>query len=145
MRRLAAAALVVAGLAVAGCGGGSSQPRAASGHTTVQAYDIYPPDTISVPSTDPHAPACRADAQALARLSARFVAHYGAASVYPADLSYVIMREELADFGARRCSPALLGDQLDRLLTASQRRVLLAHAPRVMAATLRRALSSVRS
>jgi hypothetical protein len=98
-----------------------------------------------VPSTNPDAPACRADARALADASARFVAHYRAASVYPADLSYVLMREELADFGARRCSPALLGDRLDRRLTAPQRRVLLANAPRVMAASLRRALSSVGS
>jgi hypothetical protein len=108
----------------------------------VQRYDIYPVDTISVPATNPESLACHRDAVGLARASARFVAHYGPASVYPADLYYVLMREEIADFEARRCDPKLLGSALEQGLSASQRRVLVAHAPRPMAVVLRGALSA---
>jgi hypothetical protein len=116
--------------------------RGARGHTTVQRYDVYPADTISVPATSPESQACRRDAVGLARASAGFVAHSGPESVYPADLSYVLMREGVADFDARRCDPKLLGSALVRRLSASQRRVLVTHAPSPMAAVLRRALSA---
>lgn len=139
--RLVAAAVTV-GVALLACACGSSH-RGAAGHTTVQRYDIYPADTISVPSTNPESGACRQDAVGLARASAQFVAHSGPASVYPADLSYVLLREELADFGARRCDLKLLGSALARRLSAAQRRVLVTHAPRPMAAVLRRALTAV--
>ena len=139
--RLAAATVAVGAVALLACGCGSSH-RGATGHTTVQRYDIYPADTISVPSTNPESQACRTGALGLARASAQFVAHNGPASVYPADLSYVLMREELADFDARRCDPKLLGTALVRRLSAAQRRVLVTHAPRPMAAELRRALSA---
>jgi hypothetical protein len=123
------------------CGCGASQ-RAAPGQTTVQRYDIYPADTISVPTTNPESLACRHDAVGLARSSAQFVAHNGPASVYPADLYYVLMREELADFGARRCDAKLLGNALVRRLTPPQRRVLLTHAPHPMDIALRQALAA---
>lgn len=142
MRRAAvvtAAAIAGVALVAGGCG---SQQRRAAGHTTVQRYDIYPADTISVPTTNPESLACRRDAVGLANASARFVAHYGPASVYPADLYYVLMREELADFGARRCDAKLLGSALVRRLTAPQRRVLVTHAPHPMALALREALAA---
>jgi hypothetical protein len=138
--RLAAAA-GLAGAVLLACGCGSSH-RDATGHTTVQRYDIYPADTISVPSTNPESLACRRESVGLARASARFVAHYGPASVYPADLYYVLMREELADYEARHCDPKLLGRALVQRLSAPQRRVLLTHAPRPMSLVLRKALSA---
>jgi hypothetical protein len=131
---------VGAALLASGCG---SSHRAATGHTTVQRYDIYPADTISVPSSDPESPACRRESVGLARASARFVAHYGPASVYPADLYYVLMREELADFDARRCDAKLLGSALVHRLSPAQRRVLVTHAPHPMAVALRQALAAV--
>jgi hypothetical protein len=54
----------------------------------------------------------------------------------------MLLRQQLADFEARRCDPKLLGSALEHRLSPSQRRVLLAHASRPMAATLRRALSA---
>ena len=137
---LAAAAATV-GVTLVACGCGSSH-RGAIGHTTVQRYDIYPADTISVPTKDPASKACRQEAVGLARTAVRFVAHYGPASVYPADLYYVLMREELADFDARRCDSKLLGRALAQRLTPPQRRVLVTRAPRPMAVELRRALSA---
>jgi hypothetical protein len=141
--RLVAASALAAGLALLACGCGASSHRAATGHTTVQRYDIYPADTISVPTKDPQSQACRQGAVGISRASARFVAHYGPASVYPADLYYVLMREELADFEARRCDPKLLGRALVQRLSASERQVLVRHAPQTMAVVLRRALSAV--
>ncbi len=134
-------AAVIAGIALLSCGCGSSH-RGATGHTTVQRYDIYPADTISVPSSNPTSRACRRDSVGLAQASARFVAHSNRASVYPADLYYVLMREELADFDARHCDPKLLGNTLVHVLSASQRGFLVTHAPRPMAVELRHALAA---
>jgi hypothetical protein len=55
----------------------------------------------------------------------------------------MLLRQQLADFEARRCDPKLLGSALEHRLSASQRRTLLAHASRPMAAALRRALQSI--
>jgi len=55
----------------------------------------------------------------------------------------MLLREQLADFGARRCDPKLLGRALERRLSASERRLLLTHASSAMAAVLRRALAAV--
>ena len=137
-----AAAAVLAGAALLSSGCGSSHRGAAAGHTTVQRYDIYPADTISVPSTKPKSRACRRDSVGLAKASALFVAHSNRASVYPADLYYVLMREELADFDARHCDPKLLGNTLVHALSARQRRFLVAHAPSPMAGELRHALAA---
>jgi hypothetical protein len=135
------AALAVTVVALAGCGG--SSPRGGTvGMVTVRAYDAYPPDTISVPSTDPESPTCRVDARAFARASLVFLAHSGPKAAYPADLYYVIMREELADFEARRCSSALLGGAVAGRLSARQRAALLAGLPSEMAASVRGALSA---
>jgi hypothetical protein len=135
------AALVIAGIALLSCGCASSH-RGATGRTTVQRYDVYPADTISVPSSNPRSRACRRDSVGLAGSSARFVAHSNRASVYPADLYYVLMREELADFDTRSCDPKLLGSALVHALSAPQRRFLVSHAPRPMAAVLRHALAA---
>ncbi|HXH97532.1 MAG TPA: hypothetical protein VNH40_10015 [Gaiellaceae bacterium] len=138
------AALAVTVVVVAGCGG-SPSAGSSVGTVTVRAYDVYPPDTISVPSTNPESPTCHVDARAFARSSLQFLAHSGPKAAYPADLYYVIMREELADFEARRCSPALLGSALDRSLTAKQRTALVAELPTEMAGTVRKALAAAGS
>jgi hypothetical protein len=135
------AAAVIAGIVLLSCGCASSH-RGATGHTTVQRYDIYPADTISVPSTNPTSRACRHDSVGLAQASALFVAHSNRASVYPADLYYVLMREELADFDTRHCDLKLLGTSLVHVLSARQRRFLVTHAPRRMAVELRHALAA---
>ena len=124
-------------LVLAGCGGG------AAGHTTVQRYDAYPPDTISVSAGDPRSLPCRRDAAGLAHEATLFVEHEGPYSVYPADLAYVVLREELADFQTRRCDPKLLGRALANALTPPQRRVLLTKTPHVMSEFMRRSLAAV--
>jgi hypothetical protein len=141
---LAVAALSAAVLASAGCGG-SSRRGATIGVTTVARYDQYGPDTISVPTTNPSSRPCRTDAGAYALTSTYFLAHNGPEAAYPADLYYIVMREELADFEARRCSPALLGSALAGRLTASRRRALVADLPRAMADVVREALAAARS
>jgi hypothetical protein len=137
-------ASLTAAVLVAGCGG-SSRPGGAVGVTTVGVYDQYPPDTISVPTTNPESRPCRVDASAYAKTSTYFVAHSGPKAAYPADLYYVVMRENLADFEARRCNPALLGSALERRLTRRQRRALVTELPRVMADVVRKALAAADS
>jgi hypothetical protein len=143
---LVVAALTVAVLASAGCGGSAGHgSTVGAGVTTVGRYDQYPPDTISVPTTNPDSSACRVDARAYARTTTYFVAHSGPQAAYPADLYYVLMREELADFEARRCRRALLGRALEDALTASQRRTLVTDLPTVMADVVRKALTAAGS
>jgi hypothetical protein len=136
-----AAALALTVVALSGCGG-SSGGADTVGQTTVRAYDVYPPDTISVPSANPNSPTCRVDARAFARAALVFLAHSGPKAAYPADLYYMIMREELADFDARRCSPALLGGALGRRLDARKRTALVTDLPREMAGEVRAAFSA---
>lgn len=143
-RSLGAAVLAVAAVALAGCGGSSrhgatTHGTTAASRTTVPAYGTFPPDTISVTSTNPTSPACRLEAQALARNSRLFLTRS------PADTYYMVMREELTDIEARRCSPALLGDALDRGLSEQQRRALIASLPRRMANIVRASLAATGS
>ncbi len=142
--RYTVAVLVLSAATLTGCG--SSAPNArAPGQATRPAYDVYPPDTISVPTANPGSPACRSDASAFAHTALYFLAHSGPESAYPADLYYSIMREEIADYTARRCSPKLLGSALERSLTARQRRTLVADLPHQMATVVRQALSAAGS
>ncbi len=129
MRRLS----LLAVLALAGCGGGSH------GHVqTVGAYGTYRGATVA---SAPGGPAnCRKDAEVFAVDAKRFVAHSTTTSSYPADLYYVILREDFADFQARGCAPSYLRDPLTQRLTASERRVLVADLPSAMAAVVRAAL-----
>jgi hypothetical protein len=133
MTRLAAV-FAVSAVALAGCGG--SQQRPAGARTTVPAYGSFPADTISVDAADPAAPACGVDARAFAVSSRRFVTQV------PADTYYMVMREELADFRARRCDPTRLGRELRRGLTRRQRAALVANLPRELAAFVQAGLAS---
>lgn len=137
MRRVT---VLLAGVAFLACACGSSQ-RAAQ--TTVR-YGIYPGDTSSVSTTDPMSASCRQDAVAFARGSAQFLTHYGALAASPADPYYMLLRQQLADFEARRCDPKLLGGAIEDRLSPAKRQALLARASHPMAEALRRALAAVR-
>lgn len=131
---------VLAGLAVLACGCGSSM-RADANRTTVR-YGIYPGDTATVSTTNPRSDSCQRGAAAFARGSAKYLTHYGALAASPADPYYMLLRQQLGDFEARRCDPKLLGSAIEYRLSAAERRVLLAHASRPMAAALRRAFAA---
>lgn len=91
------------------------------------------------------APTCAAQAQKVARWGEALLVHYdGGVTVYPADMSYLLMRDALALYGRRDCAPRLLGVALERELTAPQRRRLLSLLPRSIERTLRRALAAAR-
>ena len=131
MRRCALLLVV----ALAGCGGG------AAGHTTVQHYSVYPPDTIVASGSHPDSAACRRDARAFAHESVSFVAaHHDAFSTV--DALYFTLREAAADFDARQCEPKLLGRALVRALSPARRRELLRYTPRGMTAAIRAALAA---
>jgi len=132
MRRLAVATGV---LALAGCGGGSH------GHAqTVGAYGSFPAATVSAAPGGPVN--CRKDAAVFARDAQRFVAHASTNAAYPADLYYMIIREDFADFEARGCDPRYLGAALEQRLTAAQRKLLVGDLPSTMAAVIRAGLGS---
>jgi len=119
---------------LAGCGGGGR-----SGAVTVAKYGSYPAQTIAKEAGGPVN--CRTDARALAHDAKRFVAHTTTTAAYPADLYYSIIREAFADFEARSCSPSYLRAPLTSLLTAAQRKWLVADLPATFAAIVRTALS----
>lgn len=113
---------------LAGCGGGGS-----SGTVTFSGNDEFYPATETVS----HSPAaCAKDARIFAGDALALLAHSGT-SAYPADLYYSIIRDDFADFEARRCDPKVLGPPLRRSLTAKQRAALVADLPNVMAQVVR--------
>ena len=71
-----------------------------------------------------------------------FVDHSTANTAYPADLYYMIIREDLADFEARSCGPKVLGPALRARLTRKQRAVLVGVLPRTLADVIRAGLAS---
>jgi len=87
------------------------------------------------------ASACAKDAQALAREGRLFAEHSGPAASYSADTYYIDMRRFYADFEARDCEPATLGNALRAGLTPQERSVLTGYLPRDMAQGIREALS----
>ncbi len=136
--RKALLALVLASVALAGCGGSSR--RTESGTVSVGAYGVFPATTVSAPATA-SASACRTHARTLASDAVGFVHHYGSAAAYPADLNYVIIREDLARLQTGDCDPTLLGRALTARLTAAQRRTLVDNLPAAMADAIRAALA----
>ena len=121
--------LALAALVLAGCG--------ATRHvTTVGRYGPYPAQTITG-SADPKE--CALDAHTYARDALAYLAHSGPDAAYPADLYYMMLREDFADFGARGCDPKLLGSALRARLTASQRATLVGSLPTAMADAVRNA------
>jgi hypothetical protein len=129
--------LCLAVLALAGCGGGKP-----GGHTvTVSQYGPYPAATVSGKATPA---ACTGAARSLAHDGLLMLAHSGADGAYPADLYYVILREDFADFQGRGCDPRYLGAVLRVRLSASQRSALVADLPSAMAQVVRKGLSVTR-
>jgi hypothetical protein len=135
-----AAAGALAGIAlVAGACGSSHHGEAAP--STVR-YGIYPGDTAMVSTTNPRSGSCRGDADAFARGAAQFLTHYSRLAASPADPYYMLLRQQLADLELRRCDQKLLGSAIEHRLSPAERRELLAHASRPMAAALRRSLAA---
>jgi hypothetical protein len=131
------APLIAAVVLLAGCGS-SSRDTAAT--VSVGAYGVTPATTET--TTTASAAGCRRDAGILVRDAEAFVAHFDSAlGAYPADLNYVIVRNDLARFRSHGCDPALLGRELTAGLTAVQRSKLVAHLPESMAQALQAALA----
>ncbi|HEY7690814.1 MAG TPA: hypothetical protein VH816_00595 [Gaiellaceae bacterium] len=137
-RRSLVSAAALATLALAGCGG--SPGHTGSGSVSVGAYGVTPATTVSGPA-NASASACRRHARTLAADAVGFVDHYGSAAAYPADLNYVIIREDLARLQTAGCDPMLLGRALTARLTAAQRRTLVDNLPAAMADEIRAALA----
>jgi len=124
--------LLVTVAAQAGCGASSSSTQG-----TVVTVAAYGPHSATTVSGSASPAACLEDARIFARDALALLAHSSSSAAYPADLYYVITREDIADFEARRCNPKALGDVLDRRLTALQRRALVAYLPHAMAQIVR--------
>lgn len=151
MRFAVLATTVLAAVALAGCGGssghaGSSGQGGKQRRVVLPAYGNFPAMTVSAPaSSQPRSTHCRQGAGLIAGNALKYVDHYGRAAAYPADLSYLMIREGLADFQVRSCDPALLGSALERRLTAAERNELLADLPTTYARVMRDALARARS
>jgi hypothetical protein len=131
--------VVLATAVLAGCGS-SSRRAETTGPISVGAYGVTPERTAT---TAPASTAvCRTDAATLVGDAHGFLAHFGRAGPYPADLNYVIVRDDLARFRSHRCEPVVLGRALARELTAAQRDQLVANLPSSMAQALRTALTA---
>jgi hypothetical protein len=124
-------------LLLSGCTGtrAGSVPRTRT--VTVASYAGFPATTI-VGSYS--AAACRDDARSYVRSALQFVAHSGPAAAYSADNYYLLLRQVFADFQARSCPNAILGEALRQRMSAGQRSSLIADLPAVMAGPVRQAL-----
>ncbi|HEY7602991.1 MAG TPA: hypothetical protein VH760_01930 [Gaiellaceae bacterium] len=130
-------AAAAAAVALAGCG---SSSRHAAGTVTVPAYGVVPVRTATTTAASDSV--CRTDAGTLVDDAHAFVVHIDSgAGAYPADLNYVIVRDDLARFRSHGCDPAVLGRALAGGLTGAQRSELVANLPGSMAQTLRAALA----
>jgi hypothetical protein len=121
-------------LLLTGCG--------AHKHVVVQAYGVFPATTVAGKATPA---ACSSDARAFARDAVLLLAHSGAQAAYPADLYYVILREDASDFLARGCSPAYVGTALRARLSPAQRTALVAALPQVFAHLVQSGLAVTQS
>jgi hypothetical protein len=135
-------ALVVSAVALAGCGRSSEQGAPAT--VTVPAYGVYSQTTVPG-SAAPGTFTCRVSARTFAQDARMFLAHVRPHGAYPADLYYVILRENFAGFQAHHCDAKLLGSALARALTTRQRRALIAALPNPMAGTVGMSLERVGS
>lgn len=134
MRPVWIAAAVAGAAVLAGCGA-----HAKRGTVTVGAYGSFPATTVSESASPAE---CVKDGRIIARDGRSFLRHFGASAAYPADLYYMIVREDFADFEARSCDPKLLGAALRARLSAAQRASLATDLPAAMAALIRRGLAA---
>jgi hypothetical protein len=138
-RHLCATAVAV--VTAAGCGG-TTRHAGTTTAVTVPAYGVFPSTVVSAQAArGGDSRACRVYAETFVRDALDLLAHFGPRAAYPADLNYVILRGDHANFQARRCDPRLLGSALERRLTARQRSELIADLPHTMAADVREALA----
>jgi hypothetical protein len=131
-------------ISAAGCGSAHRHGEATA-PVTVPAYGVFPETTVRAAAARGGGGACRSAATVFADDAVDLLAHFGPRAAYPADLNYVIVRGDLANFRARRCDLGLLGRALERRLTPRQRDDLVADLPRTMGATVRDALARARS
>lgn len=87
-------------------------------------------------------PACRAQADKVAAHADSMLVHYGGGTVYPADVSYLGLKNSLDRFDEGRCEDPTLGKTLRRTLTPAQRRTLVQLLPRASASRIREALAA---
>jgi hypothetical protein len=138
-----AVVVALASAALTGCGGDSSDRGASPRQVTVPGYGVTPSATVSGKGgTGATARACRADARTLAQDARDFLAHFETTTAYPADLNFVIVREDLARLRSKGCPPTLTGRALALALTPAQRRAFVADLPTAMARQVRAALES---
>jgi hypothetical protein len=84
---------------------------------------------------------CREEAGRAAEAALSMVRHY-AGSVYPADVSYLGLKNSLELFDQYGCPSDVLGQALAERLTPAQRRTLIGVLPAEIAAKVQRALGS---
>jgi hypothetical protein len=114
-------------LLLAGCGGHHAP---AAKQVVVPKYGQYPAQTVTGTASPA---ACSSDARAFARDALLLLAHSSTNAAYPADLYYVILREDASDFIARSCDPHFIGAAVRARLTPAQRKALVAALPTVFA------------
>ena len=116
--RGSSAALLLAVLVLAGCGG-SHDDGDAQKAATVPAYGPFPAMTVPV---TPGTPAfCRAKAEAFSRAAEGFLRPFPS----DADNYRVLARVQFIAFQARRCDTEVLREAFARRLTPKQRREVL--------------------
>jgi hypothetical protein len=135
-RACVVSALVVSVVALSGCGHSSGHSAPAA--VTVPAYGVYSQTTV--PGSAASGVSCGVSARRFARDARMFLAHVRPHGAYPADLYYVILRDNFAGFQAHRCDAKLLGSALANALTAKQRRALIVALPNPMAGTVGKGL-----
>jgi hypothetical protein len=133
-------ASVCIALTASGCGS-TSRSGPDTTRVTVAAYGVTPATTVQGSKAGGGTRACRAAARTLAEDAVDLLAHFGPKAAYPADLNYVIIRNDFANLRAHGCDPQLLGRALERGLTPKQRADLIADLPRSMGAAVRDALA----
>jgi hypothetical protein len=134
---IALLAAVLAGL-LTGCGAHDST---GARPVTLGKYGDFGTETITVQTGAANLRTCKADADGFATQAHSLVRRYGD-SGSSIDVYYEGLREELADFDARRCGAAVLGSALIEQLTGRQRRLLVAELAQPMAGRVRTALAA---
>jgi hypothetical protein len=86
--------------------------------------------------------ACRAQATKVAEHAGSMLVHYRGGTVYPADMSYLGLRDSLDRYDEGRCADTMLGQKLRRTLTPPERKTLVQLLPRTSAARIRTALAA---
>jgi hypothetical protein len=118
MKTTSCAVLLVAALAVGGCGGSSGQRQ--EKQITVAAYGPFPAETIPVTEGTPER--CRREAEGFSRAAVAYLRPFPS----DADNYVVIARLQFFEFRAQRCDIAILRNALARRSTLKQRRAIVA-------------------